>query len=84
MTTGWWARSPTGAPALQTFPIGGRLRIDSIDIDDICRFYDRIAGDLVASSRAFRARRHVSPRNSVAFSRNKAHNSVAIVACDGL
>jgi hypothetical protein len=84
MTTGWPSHSATSHRLLKTSPVGSRLSIDRVDIDDICRFYDRIADELLAVSRTCRDRARSEPRKSVAFLRQYAHNSLAIVACDGL
>jgi hypothetical protein len=69
MTTGWSARSATDA-GLMAFPLGSRLRIDRTDIEDICRFYDRLADDLLSQSQARRTERPIPARKSVAFLRD--------------
>lgn len=53
MTAGWPARSTANGMALARSPLGSRLQIDHHDIDDICRFYDRIADELLSASRPF-------------------------------
>jgi hypothetical protein len=59
------------------------MSLDHSDIADICRFYDRIADELLAASHT-RPDRTAASRKSVAFLHEYAHIGVAIVACDGL
>lgn len=80
MTTGWASRSGSTSATVR---LGRQLRIDGADIADICRFYDRIAGDLLAVSDAARTPRPDMPRKPVAFLPGCAHITLAIVACDG-
>lgn len=84
MTTGWPNRSVEAGSALMKLPLGRRLTLDHADIADICRFYDRLADELLAASRPFSNKVSPPPLKSVAFSREYAHISLAIVACDGL
>jgi len=84
MTTGWPRRSTALKAGLMTFPLGSRLQLDRADLDDICRFYDRIADELLTHTRVVAVRNDALPSKSVAFSRDRAHISLAIVACDGL
>ena len=77
-------RSAALKAGLMTFPLGSRLQLDRADLDDICRFYDRIADELLTHTRVVAVRNDALPSKSVAFSRDRAHISLAIVACDGL
>ena len=49
MTSGWMGSGGTGAPVPRRFAMGERLIITAADLAHICRFYDRIASELVAA-----------------------------------
>ena len=82
MTAGWPSHGAADAGDLMTTPLGGRLAVRRGDIDDVCRFYARVADELLAVAGALRADRprHRAP---VVFRRQTAHIGLANVACDG-
>jgi hypothetical protein len=49
MTAGWPASGGGEDGVMMTMAIGSRLEADMIDIDRVCRFYGRLADDLLAA-----------------------------------